>query len=65
MNQERERMETAEVKLISLLDKMTGGRGMAAVRVAVEELVTASLAAGVAAERERQRFACPAHEVNP
>lgn len=51
-------MESAETRLLALLDKVTGGHGMAAIKVAVEELVTASLAAGVAAERERAR---PAH----
>lgn len=61
MKPERERMETAETRLLALLEKVTGGRGMVAVRIAVEELVTSSLAAGVAAERERQGHARPAH----
>lgn len=61
MKPERERMETAETRLLALLEKITGGHGMVAVRIAVEELVTSSLAAGVAAERERHDNSARAH----
>ena len=50
---ERERMEKEEIALVAMVSKLTGGAGMVAVRLAIDSLVTAALAAGVAAERAR------------